>query len=435
MKLKYLVLLFLTLPMGYNAGAQLLNEHDFKNKIESTILPGIAAAGENDITINIDAGEADLHLQIKAEPEFTQIGGTVTFTIAVNNKGPATSDDIVARVIIPKSYSISNTKVGQGTYDEKTQLWKVGSLGAWKRSVMTVVVTVLNNADLMTTGEIISCSTTDPDSTPGNGIDTNGNGIIVDDKDDEDDADGQDVRISNPEDEMGEKLTDMFGKIGKLGETGQKQPNEKSQTDKPANTNEPPPPDNNIILPESYQFSFQSTLRITSNKGTREIQYLLEPDQKYYAKVQNINNITHHIVVDNTRYVEVYFAEVNGTKRRARKKMDIIAVANETGAFRDSPNTKTISIGTKSILGLECKGYKITSEAGTTELWITNQAPATAFGALFESRAAMANSPFTKNSMIMEMLYTSADNSNNYKMECVVFKPAQRQFILNDYTE
>jgi uncharacterized repeat protein (TIGR01451 family) len=141
--------------------------------------------------------EADIHVQNSVQPEVTQIGGSVTFTIATNNKGPATSQDIVSKIIIPNSYAITNMSVSQGAYNETSRLWNVGTLEAWKRAVMTVTVTVLNDANLMTTAELISCNTTDPDSTPNNGIDTNGNGLIVDDRDDEDDGDGQDVKISD----------------------------------------------------------------------------------------------------------------------------------------------------------------------------------------------------------------------------------------------
>lgn len=141
--------------------------------------------------------EADLHVQNSVQPMVTELGGAVTFIIAVNNKGPATSNDIVSKVVFPSSYSITNVSVTHGNYDQTTKLWNVGTLDVWKRAVMTVMVIVLDDTDLMTTAELIKCSTTDPDSTPNNGIDTNGNGLIIDDEGDEDDGDGQDVKISD----------------------------------------------------------------------------------------------------------------------------------------------------------------------------------------------------------------------------------------------
>jgi hypothetical protein len=139
--------------------------------------------------------EADLHLQASVQPESTQLGGSVTFKFAVNNKGPETARHIVSKIHIPKSYSITNISVSQGKYNKASEIWTVGDLEAWKRAEMTVVVVVVDGSDLMTMGEVIACAIKDPDSTPNNGIDTNGNGLIIDDRDDEDDGDGQDVKL------------------------------------------------------------------------------------------------------------------------------------------------------------------------------------------------------------------------------------------------
>jgi len=417
--IKFLLVL-LVLSIGNNTEAQILKK--LKNKLEKAVTGGKG-----------QSLEADLHLQTSVEPAVSQIGGAVTFTFAVNNKGPETSDSIAARVIIPKSYSITNIKVSQGTYNETTQLWEVGSLEAWKRAEMTVLVTVNDGDDLMTTGEIISCTTKDPDSTPNNGIDTNGNGLIIDDRQDEDDADGQNIALGELNENIENKTA---GAVDKPSKNTKPEPIEKLTNEKLINTSSSDTADNNIKLPESYPFSYQSTLHITNSKGVQEVIYFLEPEQNYYARKQNESSYSEHVVFDNARNIEVYFAEIDGKKRRAVKRMDIIGKVKQIGAFRDSPNTKITAIGSKSVLGFECKGYKITSDAGTTELWITNQAPATAFRALFEARAAMPNSPFTKDTMIMEVVYTSADNSNNnYRMTCMEFKPSQQQFLINNYTE
>ena len=220
MKLKHILLIFmLSVFSAYTEAATELivlrkTDHNVANKtkIGIAILPnGSEVKNANkkfsslatidkpevkkqEVTTNVEQ-LADLHVQNSVQPEITPIGGTVTFTIAVNNKGPATSNSIISKINIPSSYAITTISVTQGDYNQTTKLWNVGSLEPWKRAIMTVVVIVVNDANLMTTAELISCSTTDPDSTPNNGIDTNGNGLIVDDRDDEDDGDGQDVII------------------------------------------------------------------------------------------------------------------------------------------------------------------------------------------------------------------------------------------------
>lgn len=186
MRTKHFLLSLLSLGMLHIAWARYSNTTEKNYKTKDTP------------ALNYE--EADLQVQNSVQPQATQLGGAVTFVISVNNKGPAASNDIVSKVVIPDSYSIANIDVTQGEYDQTTKLWHVGTLEAWKRAVMTVMVVVMDDKDLMTTAELTGCSTTDPDSTPNNGIDTNGNGLIMDDEGDEDDGDGQDVKIGSNND-------------------------------------------------------------------------------------------------------------------------------------------------------------------------------------------------------------------------------------------
>ncbi|MEZ4796556.1 MAG: DUF4412 domain-containing protein [Flavobacteriaceae bacterium] len=198
----------------------------------------------------------------------------------------------------------------------------------------------------------------------------------------------------------------------------------------------PPPLDNNVKLPESYKFSYQATIQVKSNKGTEQAEYLIEPNETYYAKKQKDKNYEEHVVYDNERSVEVHYAEVQGQKRHARKKMDIFTKAKIVGAYKDAPNREVKPTGEKKLLGFNCKGYEIKTDAGTTQIWVTNEAPATLYAAMFEKRAEAANSPFTKNTMIMEVNFTSNETADkSYQMLCTQLQPKTIVFNLNDYKE
>ena len=125
-----------------------------------------------------------------------------------------------------------------------------------------------------------------------------------------------------------------------------------------------------------------------------------------------------------------------GQKRQARKKMGILTKARLLGAYKDAPGKQVKSLGSKKLLGFNCDGYEITTQDGTTQFWVTNEAPATLYGAMFEKRAEAPNSPFTKNSMIMEVTYTSSETaSKNYQMLCTQLQPKNRVFNKTDYIE
>ena len=89
----------------------------------------------------------------------------------------------------------------------------------------------------------------------------------------------------------------------------------------------PAPPDNNVVLPDSYSFSYQAIVQVKNNQGTLETEYYLQPNETYYAKKSTNKDFTEHVVYDNQRNMEVYFADIKGDKRKARKKMDIYTKA------------------------------------------------------------------------------------------------------------
>ncbi len=198
----------------------------------------------------------------------------------------------------------------------------------------------------------------------------------------------------------------------------------------------PAPPDNNVQLPNSYNFSYVATIEVKSNNGSAKVEYLLQPNETYYAKKQTKNGFTEHIVYDNERSTEIYYADIQGEKRRARRKMNIFTKARLIGAFKDAPDKKVKLLGNKKLLDYNCEGYEISNQDGTTQLWVTNEAPATMYAAMFENRAKMPNSPFTKNTMIMEVNFTSNKSADkNYQMICKQLQPKTMAFNLTDYKE
>ncbi|MFV0590246.1 MAG: DUF4412 domain-containing protein [Draconibacterium sp.] len=198
----------------------------------------------------------------------------------------------------------------------------------------------------------------------------------------------------------------------------------------------PAPPDNNVKVPDSYNFSYKVTMEIKKGERTKEMEYYLQPDEAYYVKKEVKDKYTQHVVYDIDIGREIYFVEMEGEKIISRKKMDLLTVAKLVGAYRDAPNREVKPIGSKNILGYNCEGYEITTDSGTTQVWITNEAPATMYRTLFEKRAEAPDSPFTKNTMIMETTFTSKeDRGRDYQMVCTQFQPENLVFNKDDYIE
>jgi hypothetical protein len=200
------------------------------------------------------------------------------------------------------------------------------------------------------------------------------------------------------------------------------------------------PPDNNVQLPDSYRFSYRATLRIENSKGTVEPVFYLQPGAPYYARKQinNDHGLTEFLVLDNQINMVVLFAEWEEKKRRIHNHMNLGTKAALVGAYRDAPKKEPLkTLEDKTLLGYFCQGYQIVTEAGTTRFWITDQAPASMFSALFAQLAEVGGSvPISQDSMIMEVNFTSATApEKNYQMVCTGLAP--QALVLNkaDYEE
>jgi hypothetical protein len=199
----------------------------------------------------------------------------------------------------------------------------------------------------------------------------------------------------------------------------------------------PAPPDNNIKLPESYSFSYRATVQIKNSKGTVEPVFYLQPDASYYARKQANDSITEYLVLDDQNNIAVFFAEFEGKKRRIHNRINLQTKATLIGAYRDAPEKEPVkTLESKTILGYQCQGYQISTEAGTTQLWVTDEAPASLFSTMFAYRTHQPGSPFSKSSMIMEVTFTSANApEENYQMVCTALQPETLVLNKTDYQE
>ena len=74
-------------------------------------------------------GEADLEIFKTVDNPRPYYGDLITFNVTVHNKGPSTSSGIVVYDLLPGGLTYDDHWASQGTYDEVTGDWNVGSLG------------------------------------------------------------------------------------------------------------------------------------------------------------------------------------------------------------------------------------------------------------------------------------------------------------------
>lgn len=138
----------------------------------------------------------DLELRVHVLPP-AQLGDNAAYSVLVKNTGEEIAEGVEVTVDMGPglelvSHTTSSSKV---SYDPSSGIFTVGTLEKYQSRSLSLVTTFKSREGAILSSEVSKCLCADPDSTPGNGVDTNGNGILVHDKGDEDDGDAAEIRI------------------------------------------------------------------------------------------------------------------------------------------------------------------------------------------------------------------------------------------------
>lgn len=194
-------------------------------------------------------------------------------------------------------------------------------------------------------------------------------------------------------------------------------------------------------IPESYQFHYVMDMQLTSNKDVMNLQYYIEPDAAYFGNAIPQDDSKSIIVYDMENQAMVTFIDNNGQKMAMKMRMPFDEEAQKLMAqTQEGEDNETLGVNitplpSKTILGYNCKGYQIDQKDGVSKIYITNEAPVSFVG-MFASVKEMpknmnaATIPFNKNSMMMEMEYTSNKRKrDNIHMVCTGIE--EKAFSIN----
>jgi len=194
-------------------------------------------------------------------------------------------------------------------------------------------------------------------------------------------------------------------------------------------------------IPESYQFHYIMDMQLTSNKDVMNLQYYIEPDAAYFGNAIPQDDSKSIIVYDMENQAMVTFIDNNGQKMAMKMRMPFdeeaqkLMAQTQEGEDNETLDVNITPLPSKTILGYNCKGYQIDQKDGVSKIYITNEAPVSFVG-MFASVKEMpknmnaATIPFNKNSMMMEMEYTSNKRKrDNIHMVCTGIE--EKAFSIN----
>ena len=151
--------------------------------------------------IHMWSQNADLNLEMTVDNNLAEINQVVVFTIVLTNDGTHETTGITVRNTLPSGFEFVQAASDLGVFAPAGGVWTIGGLLVGASAQLRIQAKAIGVGEQTTLAEVMTSGVLDPDSIPGNGVDTDGDGIVMDDPGDEDDGDGQIVIVGGPESE------------------------------------------------------------------------------------------------------------------------------------------------------------------------------------------------------------------------------------------
>ncbi|NES68259.1 MAG: DUF11 domain-containing protein, partial [Okeania sp. SIO2D1] len=141
-------------------------DNGFVNNIPVTVDPGEHDTGNN----FVDRQQADLSVVKTVDDDTPNVGDDITFTIELNNAGPSDATNVDVEDLLPAGLSYVSDTTTEGTYDEVTGIWDVGTVENGDTETLTITATVTSAEAIENIAQVTASDQFDPDSTPDNDV-------------------------------------------------------------------------------------------------------------------------------------------------------------------------------------------------------------------------------------------------------------------------
>ncbi|WP_109745330.1 DUF7507 domain-containing protein [Arcicella aurantiaca] len=178
---------------------------------DSTPANGTDNDEDDEASVTINAGTADLSLRKDASPWNANVGQNVTYTITVSNSGTNTATNVHVRDILPEGLKFISSNDFEYNETSRALIAKLDSVEVDKKEKLTFIAKILPKVDsqkpIANKVEIIKSDQFDPDSCPNSGTEDGEDDtdyVVINDK-------GSDLSlekfVSNTKPKVGEDVT------------------------------------------------------------------------------------------------------------------------------------------------------------------------------------------------------------------------------------
>ena len=124
-------------------------------------------------------------------------------------------------------------------------------------------------------------------------------------------------------------------------------------------------------IPAGYDFDWEYTLQMNTSEGTMDMVYHIKENAPYVGiKIPQAENM--FTVLDNKRNMTVLYMNSEGNKMVMATRFDVSEEDME--ADNSYEEMKFEEIGTKTILGYECQGYRSENAENVFTFYVTDEA-------------------------------------------------------------
>lgn len=121
------------------------------------------------IPLNIISSDTvDLSLRKTVDTPAATLGQNVTFTLTLSNAGPATATGVQVTERLPAGLTFVSATPSQGTYDNTTGIWAVGSVPVNGTATLQLTARLDTTDPITNTAQVTGADQVDRDSTPNN---------------------------------------------------------------------------------------------------------------------------------------------------------------------------------------------------------------------------------------------------------------------------
>ena len=155
---------------SYSNYAQVLSSSS--GDLNSTPGNGSTTEDDDDTRATTPQTTSDLSLALAVSNATPLMGSTIAYTVTVTNGGPSAAASVSVRDLLPAGYTYVSNVPTQGGYNNSTGDWTGITLASGASARLRLNATVNTTGSYSNYAQVLSSTSGDLDSTPGNGSTT-----------------------------------------------------------------------------------------------------------------------------------------------------------------------------------------------------------------------------------------------------------------------